>query len=207
MELLVIFPLTRVLIVWIFLFYVLSSASPIQNIDSPFGRSVSESNEAPHLSAREDIPDVPGVDELKQKVIEYGVATSKPDWFYTKYPLVTNVAQQWISQNAYADEPIGASNKDEWQYAMWGRIIDPIWATDKKDALKYGMDDAGFKPSRRDLYGDMFMKQLSQAFAEASQGEVFLLISDDAFPDDKWDTDSAWGGECRESAALVVGFC
>ena len=41
---------------------------------------------------------------------------------------------------------------------------------------------------------DLFLKNLAQAFAEKSKGDVYVFIPQGELSGDQWDRDSAWGG-------------
>ena len=46
-----------------------------------------------------------------------------------------------------------------------------------------------------EFYRDLLLKHTAQAFAEASKGDVYLVIRDAETPDDRiWPTDRTWGG-------------
>ncbi|KAJ5884641.1 hypothetical protein N7495_009151 [Penicillium taxi] len=142
------------------------------------------------LESRDKVKKVPGVNECKTKIVSYNVATRLPDIFFTKYPLNINVAKSW-GENYY-DEDIGAT-KNSWKFAIWGRLWDNEWFSDTVYELRQSMVAKKFSENVIKKYEDRFLKNLSQAFGETARGEVIVLIDRNAYPDNKFDANTAWG--------------
>lgn len=143
-------------------------------------------------TAQNDIPTVPGIDEMRTKIKDWGVVESLPDLFYTQYPVSAAEARNWGKENF--DEIADAAQKVAWKFAMWGRLVDPSWIVAVSDTYQGYMEDSGFSQARMDYYSDIFLKNMSQAFAEEAHGDVYLLIDDLVYPEGNWNTASAWGG-------------
>lgn len=72
----------------------------------------------------------------------------------------------------------------EWRLAVQKAIVAPF--------MLPGMtDDEQFALSAK---ADPFLKNLAQAFAETSKGDVYVFIPQGRLPGNQWDMDSAWGG-------------
>lgn len=80
---------------------------------------------------------------------------------------------------------------------MWGRIVDPQYHTTQAMRIaEAGRANRALDADDRALYNDMFLKHISQAFAEQASGDVYLVVRDSVAPDNQsWNTDRAWGGE------------
>ena len=146
-------------------------------------------------------PIIPGVDECNGKVLDKGNVGHKTSLFYT----------------GWNDVPAGTGGAFTRKYAAkymcntptvdWTGIVDPEWRVDVEKAIvqpfkKDGMtQDELFELHEK---ADPFLKNLSQAFAEKSSGDVYVFIpkSNTKLNDNKWDMNSAWGG--WEYPALTI---
>ena len=153
---------------------------------------VSQGSSGSTIEARADVANVPGVTQIKAQIVSFGIAQSKPDLFYTKYPINLNVALQWGSN--YFDEDIGAT-KANWKFAVWGRLVSSDYSTTVQSDLRQTMTNAKFSENRIKKYEDMFAKNMCQAFAETAHGDVIVLIKATDWPDNKFDANTCWGGK------------
>ena len=143
---------------------------------------------------------VPGVDTCNTQIESFGTVAKVPDVFYTEAKGTTgsrigkNEATQWGV--CFFSEETQPWTKDSLKFAAWGRICDNKWVADTSFALSEALIEAEFPDDEEKYWKDSFLKNLSQAFAEKSQGDIYLVVRDTVAPDDKsWDTSQAWGGE------------
>ncbi|KAJ5574103.1 uncharacterized protein N7459_008530 [Penicillium hispanicum] len=199
--------LPRILLLWAILLHVFSAAIPVTTPDLHILSVPGIENQTgpahPHepdhlprepdstIEARVDASPVPGVDQINAKIISYGVVTTRPDLYYTRYPINQAVAMRWGSE--YWDEDIGAT-KSNYKFAMWGRLMDVNWLSGTASTLRSSMVAAKFGESRIKQYEDMFMKNVCQAYGETSQGDIIVLMKDTDWPDNRFDAATAWGG-------------
>lgn len=138
--------------------------------------------------------EVPGVDEAVEKMAEYGVVGSIPSVFYTNMPGGLARAQSWASC-FFTGEPESPS-RDQWLYTVWKRITDNKWLASESFWVFESMDDEVLTEDDQKYYKDLVLKHTSQAYAELSKGDVYLVVEDATTPDDRsWNTDQAWGGK------------
>ena len=135
---------------------------------------------------------VPGVDASAQQVINRGTVPYLPSVFYSGWPLLLYDAQRWA--RCYFGEEVSGSPTD-YRFVVWGRHVSLEWMA----YITYSLDDdmyrAGYPDDQIEYYKDLFLKNLSQAFAELAQGDVILLAGDNVTSDDRsWDPNKAWGG-------------
>lgn len=136
--------------------------------------------------------DVSGVDEVLEKIREWGVVGSVPSVFYTGHPIGLAAARKWAGC-FFTGEP-DAPTKDNYIYAIWQRLTDPKWLFSQSFWIREEQPD-DVSDEDNDFYADLLLKHLAQAFAEAASGDVYLVVGDDKAPDDRsWDANAAWGG-------------
>lgn len=91
---------------------------------------------------------------------------------------------------------------------MWGRLVDPSWIVEVSDDYQGYMEHNGFTQARMDYYSDYFQKNMAQAFGEEAHGDVYLLVDDDVYPNNDWNTASTWGGNVATTSAKTdANFC
>lgn len=161
--------------------------SKIKNSGSPGGSPPPE--DSPPLVCN---PVIPGVDECNDKIREQGNVGAKVSLFYTGWGATgaANVggaqARKWVRQNLC-----------DIQTVSWVGICDGEWKIDVQNGIKNAFVHPGM--SNDDLEAlnekyDPFLKNLAQAFAETSKGDVYVFIPQGRLAGNQWDKDSAWGG-------------
>lgn len=164
--------------------------------------------DSPALQKRAKIEstyDIPGVDACVKQVQAKGLVEKLPSVYYTGYPLQLTAAKQWASchfQETESPEP------QDYKFAAWRRIVDNKWAASVSFQIGEQMleTEPEFPDDLQKQFKDQFLKELSQAYAEESQGEVFLVVKDSVTSDDvSWDTTKAWGGE--KDRLLCIDGC
>ena len=146
-------------------------------------------------------PIIPGVDECNEQVAAYGNVGRKTSLFYTGWEGVPN-GQGGTFTRKYATKHM--CNMDT---VSWSGLVDGDWLVDVQKAIiepfrKPGMtQDEIFALNDK---ADPFLKNLSQAFAEKSKGDVYVFIpkSNTKLANNNWDKSSAWGG--WEFPALTI---
>ena len=147
---------------------------------------------------------VPGVDECRAAIRSKGLVETLPSVFYTAYPLQLQAARQWAA--CFFTEA-SAPTPEEYKFAVWGRLADPKWVSGNSFEISEAMysTDPEFPDDVVKTFSDMFLKNLSQAFAEEAQGDVYLVVKDNITPDNvSWDTAAAWGGKRMISDLLSL---
>lgn len=145
---------------------------------------------------------IPGVDECRAAIRSKGLVETLPSVFYTAYPLQLQAARQWAA--CFFTEA-SAPTPEEYKFALWGRLADPKWVKSNSFEISEAMysTDPEFHENVAKKFRDMFLKNLSQAFAEEAQGDVYLVVKDSITPDNiSWDTAMAWGGKRMMSDLL-----
>ncbi|KAJ5172650.1 hypothetical protein N7492_005243 [Penicillium capsulatum] len=122
----------------------------------------------------------------------WGIVSTLPSVFFTNWPIALNTAQNWARDEF--DEDIGAT-KENWKFAVWGRLLPGDWLSEVAMELEDQMQAAGYSTDRKKKYQDLFLKNISQAFGELANGDIIVLVGDEAFPDNNWKADTAWGGK------------
>lgn len=157
-----------------------------------------DSNDALALRRRATVVSeyaVPGVDECRAAIRSKGLVEKLPSVFYTAYPLQLQAARQWAA--CYFDES-SEPKPEDYKFAAWQRLADPKWVSGNSFQISEAMynTDPEFPDDAVKKFSDMFLKNLSQAFAEEAQGEIYLVVKDKIAPDNvSWDTAAAWGGK------------
>ncbi|KAK3707828.1 hypothetical protein LTR37_011830 [Vermiconidia calcicola] len=135
---------------------------------------------------------VPGVDEAVERMQAFGVVGTIPSVFYTNMPFGLSRTRTWASC-FFAGEP-EAAGRDDWLYTIWKRITDNKWvASESFWVYENQPDDVSEEDNA--YYRDLVLKHVSQAYAEVSAGDIYLVAEDATTPDNRdWNTDQAWGG-------------
>ena len=149
--------------------------------------------------------EVPGVDEAVTRMQDFGTVGTLPSVFYTNIPFGLSKAKTWASC-FFSGEPEQPS-RDDWLYTIWKRITDNKWvASESLWLVEEQPDDVSEEDNK--FYRDMLLKHVSQAYAEVSAGDVYLVVLDETTPDDRdWNTDQAWGGEWRRLVRPASRAC
>ena len=137
-------------------------------------------------------PVIPGVDECKEQIVAHGNVGRKTSLFYTGWGANGAPGAGGIMTRKYAAKYM--CGKDT---VSWVGLCDYTWRSDVQKAIV-----APFKLPRMskdeifalNVKADPFLKNLAQAFAETSKGDVYVFIPKGRLPGNKWDMDSAWGG-------------
>lgn len=72
----------------------------------------------------------------------------------------------------------------DWRFAVQKAIVEPFKLPGMSSDELFALSDKA----------DPFLKNLSQAFAETSKGDVYVFIPQGQLPGNQWNMDSAWGG-------------
>ncbi|KAJ5173307.1 hypothetical protein N7492_005900 [Penicillium capsulatum] len=138
---------------------------------------------------------VPGVDEIKEKIKEFGIVQSKPNLFYTRQPVEAinkGKVEEW-GKAKYDEEP--KAGKKDWKFAMWGRLADTNWVAHTSIDLAEEMEEAEFTDEQSKPFRDMFLQNIGQAYGEMAHGDVIILVKDEVTPDNRsWDVNRVLGG-------------
>ena len=111
---------------------------------------------------------------------------SVPSIFFTSSRVYGDLSEDATKWAAFY---FGCNKKD---FATWSSMVDQAWLTDTTNAI------AGvYKTTKRSAFDleiavDQFLKNLSQAYAEESMGNAYLIMP--ASRNGKWDPASAWAG-------------
>ena len=79
----------------------------------------------------------------------------------------------------------------------WTGLCDPQWRDSVQKAIMEPFKRPGITNAELSALvdkADPFLKNLSQAFAETSKGDVYVFIPQGQLPGNQWDLSSAWGG-------------
>ncbi|KAI4202073.1 MAG: hypothetical protein LQ350_002862, partial [Teloschistes chrysophthalmus] len=146
---------------------------------------------APQAPAIQCDPILPGVDECNTQVVAKGNVGAKRSLFYTGWGANgvagagAIMARKWANKNLCEE------------YVLWSSLVDGEW----KVAVQEAVLEAFRRPDMTsdELFAlnekfDPFLKNLSQAFAEKSKGDVYVFIPKGELPNNQWRMDSAWGG-------------
>lgn len=90
-----------------------------------------------------------------------------------------------------------AKNMCNMETVSWSGLCDGAWRIDVQKAIIEPFKTPGM--SSDELFAlnekaDPFLKNLAQAFAETSKGDVYVFIPNGQLPGNQWNQDSAWGG-------------
>ena len=145
---------------------------------------------------------VPGVDDANAQIEAKGVVGRLPSVFYTAYPLQLAAARQWASCFFQEEQPAQSA---DYTFGIWGRIANNAWVAEVSISLSDAMLEADFTDDQIKPFSDMFLKNLSQGYAEKAQGDVYLVVKDSVAPDNvSWDVNAAWGGkQCNVIAGQI----
>lgn len=141
-----------------------------------------------------------GVDTWLSLIQQASVAQTYPDVFYTGYPISITIAGQWADEYFSQEENGGCGN-----YAIWdsllgesSNIVSTIPSNlqgDIQNALRGSRSD--YRNLLAGWYRDVAMKNIAQAYAEASHGRVYVAMADESNRSNNingWSTQLAWGG-------------
>ncbi|KAL8740474.1 MAG: hypothetical protein Q9190_006830, partial [Brigantiaea leucoxantha] len=135
---------------------------------------------------------IPGVDQCRSQISTYasspgsgGRPGSVPSVFYTSWPPNKGYgrARKWMRFNIGCDS----------QWTDWDYMVDRSWRDTTLDAIArpFGREGLGLSVADQNQKTDPFLKNLSQAYAEASAGDAYLFMPDGS---GAWSDSSAWGG-------------
>lgn len=141
-----------------------------------------------------------GVDTWLSLIQQAFVAQTYPDVFYTGYPISITITGQWADEYFSQEENGGCGS-----YAIWdsllgesSNLVNTI-PNNLQSNIQNALRDSKF--NYRNLvagwYRDAAMKNIAQAYAEASHGRVYVAMADESNPSSNingWSTQSAWGG-------------
>lgn len=137
-------------------------------------------------------PIIPGVDECNEQIRAKGNVGPKTSLFYTGWgangaPSVGGTqARKYASKHMCNMETVSWTGicDGDWRFAVQAAIVQPF----KRDGMS---SDELFALNEK---ADPFLKNLAQAFAETSKGDVYVFIPEGQLPGNQWNLDSAWGG-------------
>lgn len=137
-------------------------------------------------------PVIPGVDECNEKIKDKGNVGKKTSLFYTGWGANGAPSVGGTMARKYA-----AKSLCDMETVTWVAICDAQWKIDTEKAIIEPFKQPGM--SSDELFAlnekaDPFLKNLSQAFAEMSKGDVYVFIPKGVLPNNAWNKDSAWGG-------------
>lgn len=127
---------------------------------------------------------VPGVDQCNDEIRAKGAAGTRISLFYTG----------WGSQPGYAYMKTWATTNFCGQpYTHWDTMVSRGFFLNTEFAIDkpYNKKNMNYPGAQRDAIFDVFQKNLSQAFAECTAGDVYLFMPAGS---GAWDDNSAWGG-------------
>ncbi|KAL8991215.1 MAG: hypothetical protein Q9169_007916 [Polycauliona sp. 2 TL-2023] len=119
-------------------------------------------------------PNTPSLGELVTKIQEHGLVGTKNSAFYTA--LGGKIGMKACKARLKC---LGID------YVMFDDFVDPKWFSAQGKAIR---------DAKGDQEVDVFQKRLSQAFAEASKGDVYFCTRDHKAADNVFDQQYAWGG-------------
>ncbi|KAL2046380.1 hypothetical protein N7G274_001827 [Stereocaulon virgatum] len=137
-------------------------------------------------------PVIPGVDECNAQIRTHGNVGHKTSLFYTgwgsngapgtggtmtrKYATKYMCGMDTVSWTGLCD--------GDWRFAVQKAIVEPFKRPGMNNDELFALEEKA----------DPFLKNLSQAFAETSKGDVYVFIPEGQLPNNQWNLDSAWGG-------------
>lgn len=125
--------------------------------------------------------ETPSVAECKSQVQSFGQVGKKRSVFYTGFAGGNAISKC----KGYFE----CRRRQFGKVVLWDGIVNNGWLD--AQALAIAQGNPTIDPAR---VGDPFLKRLSQAFAEASTGDVYLCTPDDNAPDNNFGDQTAWGG-------------
>lgn len=137
-----------------------------------------------------DIPDdvwisatIPGVDQCLDRIHEKAtVGPGRTSLFYTGWAAKPGFKfmNAWARRHCELLGPV----------VSWNTIVDKQWILDVQKAISRPLDIIEAPISEQYAAGDKALKNLAQAFGEASAGDVYVFIEKGQ---GDWDPKSAWG--------------
>ena len=111
---------------------------------------------------------------------------SVPSIFFTSSQVYGDLAED---ATKWAASYFGCSKKG---FATWSSMVDQAWLADTKDVIQRVYKATERSAADLETAVDQFLKNLSQAYAEESVGNAYLIMP--ASQNGKWDFESAWAG-------------
>lgn len=122
----------------------------------------------------------PSVAECVSQIRSHGQVGSKISVFYSGLGGAQGLTacKQYFSCNSQIGDVV-----------LWDNIVDSAWMIAQGQAIFEGNPD-----SNSHAMLDTFQKRMSQAFAKASKGDIYVCTPEDNAPNNDFNQELAWGG-------------